>query len=154
MTYLTIKWIHVISSTILFGTGIGSAFYLLAASIGRDARTVARVSRLVVLADWLFTTPTAIVQPLTGYLMMRLTGFPVSSPWLAWSIGLYVFAIACWLPVVWLQMRLAAEAQACAVSDAGLSRRYWRLMSAWIALGVMAFVAFVCIFWLMVTKTL
>lgn len=98
MTYLTIKWMHVISSTILFGTGIGSAFYLLAASIGRDARTVARVSRLVVLADWLFTTPTAIVQPLTGYLMMRLTGFPVSSPWLAWSIGLYVVAIACWLP--------------------------------------------------------
>jgi uncharacterized membrane protein len=70
------------------------------------------------------------------------------------SIGLYVFAIACWLPVVWLQMRLAAEAQACAASDAGLSKRYWRLMSVWIAPGVMALVAFLGMFWLMGRKTL
>ncbi|MDR5740797.1 MULTISPECIES: DUF2269 domain-containing protein [unclassified Caballeronia] len=154
MTYLIIKWVHVLSSTILFGTGIGSAFYLLSASLGRDARTVARVSRLVVLADWLFTTPTAIIQPLTGYLMMRLVGFPMQTPWLAWSIGLYVFAIACWLPVVWLQVLIAAEARDCAASQARLSRRFWRLMAIWTALGVLAFVAFLAIFWLMVTKTL
>ncbi|MDR5784431.1 DUF2269 domain-containing protein [Caballeronia sp. LZ065] len=154
MTYLTIKWLHVLSSTILFGTGIGSAFYLLSANIVGDTRTVARVSRLVVLADWLFTTPTAIVQPVTGYLMMRIAGFPMRTPWLAWSVALYVFAIACWLPVVWLQMRLAAEAGRCAASGTRLSTRYWRLMRIWIALGVLAFVAFIGIFWLMVTKTL
>ena len=153
MTYLVIKWLHVLSSTILFGTGIGSAFYLLSVTLGRDARTVARISRLVVLADWLFTTPTAIVQPLTGIAMMHLAGFPVRTPWLAWSIGLYVFAIGCWLPVVWIQMHLAAEARACAAAGAILSQRYWRLMTAWTVLGALAFVAFVGIFWLMVTKS-
>ena len=30
MEYLALKWIHILSSTVLFGTGIGSAFYLLA----------------------------------------------------------------------------------------------------------------------------
>ena len=41
MTYLVIKWLHVLSSTILFGTGIGSAFYMLTTSLGNDTRTVA-----------------------------------------------------------------------------------------------------------------
>ena len=36
MDYLTLKWVHVISSTVLFGTGIGSAFYLLVATLSRD----------------------------------------------------------------------------------------------------------------------
>ncbi|SAL50816.1 integral membrane protein-like protein [Caballeronia cordobensis] len=154
MSYLVIKWLHVLSSTILFGTGIGSAFYLLCASLGRDARTVARVSRLVVIADWLFTTPTAIIQPFSGYLMIRLVGFRVQTPWLAWSIGLYVFAISCWVPVVWLQHLIADEARDCAASQAPLSRRFWMLMAIWTVLGVLAFVAFLAIFWLMVTKTL
>jgi len=49
---------------------------------------------------------------------------------------------------------LTAEAQAWAASDAGPSKRYWRLMSVWIAPVVMAFVAFLGMFWLMVKKTL
>ena len=105
MTYLVIKWLHVLSSTILFGTGIGSAFYMLTTSLGNDTRTVARVAQRVVLADWLFTTPTAIAQPLTGFAMVKLTGMPIASPWLAWSIGLYAVAIACWLPSVRVLIR-------------------------------------------------
>jgi uncharacterized membrane protein len=152
--YLAIKWVHVLSSTILFGTGIGSAFYLMSATLGRDARTVARLSKLVVLADWLFTAPTAILQPLTGFLLLQIAGLSMRAPWLAWSVALYVFAIACWLPVVWIQIRLAKEARACAMVGASLSQRYWRLMTAWTVLGALAFVAFLGIFWLMVTKTL
>ncbi|CAB3640266.1 DUF2269 family protein [Paraburkholderia rhynchosiae] len=152
MTYLVIKWLHVLSSTILFGTGIGSAFYMLLTSLGRDARTVARVSKLVVLADWLFTTPTAILQPATGLYLVHLANMEIGSRWLAWSIGLYVLAIACWLPVVFLQIRLAASARVSADTGRPLSTGYWRLLSIWAALGAVAFFAFVAIFWLMVTK--
>ncbi|MGY6119634.1 DUF2269 family protein (plasmid) [Paraburkholderia strydomiana] len=152
MTYLVIKWLHVLSSTILFGTGIGSAFYMLLTSLGRDAKTVARVTKLVVLADWLFTTPTAIVQPVTGLYLVHLAGMQLGSRWLAWSIRLYVLAIACWLPVVFLQMRLTASA--CVSADAGepLSAAYWQMLSIWAALGAVAFFAFLGIFWLMITK--
>ena len=63
MEYLALKWIHILSSTVLFGTGIGSAFYLLATTLSRDPRAVAAVSGWVVRADWLFTTPTIVTQP-------------------------------------------------------------------------------------------
>jgi uncharacterized membrane protein len=152
MDYLVLKWLHILSSTVLFGTGIGSAFYLLVVTLGRDARTVAVVSGWVVVADWLFTTTTAIAQPVTGWLMVRTTGMPWNQPWLTASIGLYALAIACWLPVVGIQLHLRDEARRNAAAGAPLSAKYWRLFKAWVALGAVAFVAFLAIFWLMVTK--
>ena len=152
MDYLALKWLHILSSTVLFGTGIGSAFYLLVASLGRDARTVAAIGGYVVVADWLFTATTAVLQPLTGWLMVRSTGMPWSQPWLSWSVGLYVLAILCWLPVVRLQYRLRDEARRCADAGEPLSGAYWRAFAAWVALGFMAFFAFLLIFWLMVAK--
>ncbi|RYY95065.1 MAG: DUF2269 domain-containing protein [Comamonadaceae bacterium] len=152
MDYLVLKWLHILSSTVLFGTGIGSAFYLLVVTLGRDARTVATVAGWVVVADWLFTTTTAIAQPLTGWLMVRAVPMPWNQPWLATSIALYAFAIACWLPVVGIQLHLRDEARRNAAADNRLSRRYWRLFMAWVALGALAFVAFLAIFWMMVSK--
>ncbi len=57
MDYLTVKWLHILVSTVLFGTGIGSAFHLFVASRRGDPRTVAWVADKVVPADWLLTTP-------------------------------------------------------------------------------------------------
>ena len=86
--YLVAKWLHILSSTLLFGTGIGSAFYLLVASLRRDPRVVAAVAGWVVIADWLFTATTVVFQALSGLYMARLGGLPLSTRWLAWSIGL------------------------------------------------------------------
>lgn len=152
MEYLSLEWIHILSSTVLFGTGIGSAFYLLVATLGRDARTVATVGGWVVWADWLFTMPTAVLQPLTGWLLVRQAGFQWSQPWLQGSVALYGVAIACWLPVVGLQYRLRDDARASAAAGQPLSPRYWRLFAAWTALGFAAFSCFLLIFWLMVAK--
>ena len=41
MDYLIAKWLHILSSTLLFGTGIGSAWYMLTASLTRDPRVPA-----------------------------------------------------------------------------------------------------------------
>jgi uncharacterized membrane protein len=152
MDYVTLKWLHVLSSTFLFGTGIGSAFYMLFANLSRDIRAIAVVSRYVVVADWLFTSTTIIVQPLTGYYLIRMAGFPMHSRWIAWSIGLYMLAGACWLPVVWLQMRLRDIAAAAARDGTALPAQYWRYFKIWIVLGIPAFFAFVAIFYLMVAK--
>ncbi|OZI72571.1 DUF2269 family protein [Bordetella genomosp. 2] len=152
MEYAIAKWLHVLSSTVLFGTGIGSAYYFLAAALSRDARTAASVAGYVVVADWLFTATTAIAQPLTGYWMVRVAGMGWDAAWLRWSVGLYIVAIACWLPVVWLQMRLRDLARAAAARGAALPPAYWRYFRLWFALGVVAFVAFVAIFYLMTVK--
>jgi uncharacterized membrane protein len=152
MDYVTLKWLHVLSSTFLFGTGIGSAFYMLFANLSRDVRAIAVVSRIVVVADWLFTSTTIIVQPLTGYYLIRMAGLPMGSRWITWSIGLYLVAAACWLPVVWLQMRLRDLAQAAARDATALPEQYWRYFRVWVILGIPAFFAFVAIFYLMVAK--
>ncbi len=152
MEYMIAKWLHVLTSTLLFGTGIGSAFYLLMTSITRDPRAVAIVARIVVIADWLFTATTVIAQPLTGYWLVKLAGFPWSASWLKWSIVLYVIAVACWLPVVWIQMKLRDLAQAAVRAGTSLPADYWHYFRMWVALGIPAFFAFVAIFYLMVAK--
>jgi uncharacterized membrane protein len=152
MEYLVFKWLHVLSSTMLFGTGIGSAFYLLLATLTRDARHVATVSRFVVITDWVFTATTAVFQPVSGLWMMHLVGMPLRTPWIAWSLALYVVAVACWLPVVWIQLRLRDISAAAVTADGVLPRTYWRFFAWWAGLGCVAFAAFLAIFWMMVFK--
>jgi uncharacterized membrane protein len=110
------------------------------------------VVKYVVIADWLFTTPTMIVQPATGLYMAHLAGFSLSSTWLLWSIVLYVVGGAAWLPVVWMQIRMRDLARAAAAIEQPLPDSYWRYLRAWVALGVVAFIAFVIVFFLMVVK--
>ena len=152
MDYLTVKWLHVLSSTVLFGTGLGSAFYMFFTNRQGNVQAIASVTRRVVVADWLFTTPTAILQPLTGGWLVHLAGFPWSSRWIVWSLVLYVVAGACWLPVVWLQIRMARMAEDAWRQEEPLHPRYWRYHRIWTALGVPAFLAFIVIFYLMVAK--
>ena len=154
MNYLDVKLLHILSSTLLFGTGIGSAFYLLFATLNRDPRAVAVVTRGVVIADNLFTATTAIFQPLSGWYMVHLAGLPWHSKWLHWSIVLYVVALACWLPVVVIQVRLRNLARQAMHDGVALPYAYWRWFRVWFALGVPAFFAFVGIFYLMVAKPL
>ena len=152
MEYIAVKWLHILSSTLLFGTGIGSAFYMLFTSLSRDVRAIAVVSRYVVLADWVFTTPTIILQPLTGFYLMYLAGYPLTSSWILWSIVLYFVAGACWLPVVWLQIKMQGFAHAAVQENKALPAAYWRYMKIWVALGIPAFVSLVVVFYLMVAK--
>jgi uncharacterized membrane protein len=152
MEYLVVKWVHVLSSTLLFGTGLGSAYYMFFASRTRDAHVVAHVVRYVVLADWLFTTPTIVIQPLSGLYLTRLANLPLTTPWILWSILLYLLAGAAWLPVVWMQMRMQRIAAEAHRTGAALPAVYGRYMRAWVALGIVAFLALVVVFYLMVAK--
>jgi uncharacterized membrane protein len=152
MEYLIVKWLHVMFSQLLFGTGLGSAFYMFFTNRSRDVRAIAIVARRVVWADWIFTTPTAILQPVTGFYLMYLAGIPLSSAWIVWSVALYLLAAGCWLPVVWLQIRMAEMAEQAAREETQLPKRFWRYDLIWTLLGIPAFVAFIAVFYLMVVK--
>ena len=152
MEYIIVKWLHILSSTILFGTGIGSAFYMLCASMNRDPHALAFVIRYVVIADWLFTTTTIVIQPVTGLYLIHLAGFPWNSAWIVWSVVLYLLAGAAWLPVVWMQIKMRDLARAAAAANQPLPERYWFFLRWWISLGVVAFAALVVVFYLMVAK--
>lgn len=150
MAYLIVKWLHILSSTVLFGTGVGSAFWMFAANRSRNLPAIVFACRTVVLADWLFTTPAVIFQPLSGLYMVHAAGFQMSAPWLVAALVLYVFAGLCWLPVVWLQIRMKRLAETALAENQSLPALYWIYDKWWIGLGCLAFPAVVVIFWLMV----
>jgi uncharacterized membrane protein len=151
-TYLLLKWAHILSSVLLVGTGFGSAFYLYFIHRTRNTQAIAEVARLVVRADFWFTTPAVIIQPITGYAMISLTGYPVTQHWLLWTYGLYAIAGVCWLPVVWLQLRMANMATLAATTHSTLPALYWRYARNWEWLGYPAFIAMLGVYWLMVFK--
>jgi uncharacterized membrane protein len=152
MDYHLIKWLHVFSSMLLFGTGLGTAFFKFTADLSGNLPAIAETNRRVVLADWLFTTPTILVQPLTGYLLAQLAGFSPTAPWLAATLGLYLLAGACWLPVVWLQIRMRNDSATALAMGGPLPERYFRDARTWFWLGIPAFLAMVGVLYLMVAK--
>lgn len=154
MEYLWLKYIHIISSTFLFGTGVGSAFYMFRANLTKDPHSIFFAARNVVLADWLFTTPAIIIQPVTGVMMMYIAGYSLTDFWIITSFALYFLAGICWLPVVWLQMRMRDMAKESLEKRTELPPLYWRFERIWFWLGVIAFPALVAVFYLMVFKPL
>ena len=144
--------IHILSATLLFGTGLGTAFHGWMAQQSRDLHAITVVNRQVVWADWLFTSPAVIVQPLTGAWMAHLEDIPFTTGWLAVSLALYVLVGACWLPVVWLQIRMHRMAEQALADNSALPPLYARYSRLWFILGWPAFLGVIAIFCLMVFK--
>ncbi|WP_203292180.1 DUF2269 family protein [Maricaulis parjimensis] len=145
--YPLIRLVHILSASVLFGTGMGIAFFMLMAWRSKDRAAFGLTARHVVLADWVFTATAVVVQPLSGIALAHLAGWPLSSAWLLATYALYAFIGACWLPVVWIQYRVKTLLQ----QEADLARIN-RLMRVWFILGWPAFAALIGIFWLMITK--
>lgn len=152
MDYLLLKLIHILSATILFGTGIGSAFYMFMANRRKDIAGIYFATRHVVIADWIFTTPSVIVQLVTGIALAHTLGLPLTEGWVFWSLILYFFAGACWVPVVWMQIKMRDMAKVALETGTALPDRYWRFDRWWIGLGSLAFPAVVAVIVLMVMK--
>ncbi|MBE2993749.1 DUF2269 domain-containing protein [Sphingomonas sp. CFBP 13603] len=149
--YLLLKTVHILSSTLLFGTGLGTAFHGFMANRSGDLAARRIVNRNVVIADWLFTTPAVIVQPVTGVWLARIAGYPLTTGWLAAAIVLYLFVGACWLPVVGIQIEMRRIVDRLSDGE-GLPARYFMLSRTWFALGWPALAGVLVIFWLMVAK--
>ena len=87
-------------------------------------------------------------------MLTQLLGFPLSSSWLVVSIALYILVGLCWLPVVYLQIRMSKLSSAALLNNLPLGADYQRMVKQWFWLGVPAFIAMVGIFYLMVFKPL
>ena len=150
--YLWLKWLHVLSSTILFGTGIGTAFQMWFVHRRGEPAAIAVVARNVVLADWLFTLPAGIVQPITGFVLIVQAGLDPFAPWLVATYVLYLLAFACWVPVVVLQVRVRELAADAVRLGLPLPAECHSAMRLWFALGWPAFLALAVVFLLMIGK--
>jgi uncharacterized membrane protein len=152
MTYLILKYLHVIGAAMLLGTGAGIAFFMLLGHLAAKPIIVAAIARIVVIADFAFTATAVVAQPITGVALAWYTGWSLWEGWLALSILLYFVTGAFWLPVVWMQMRMRDLAAEAAASDQPLPPAYHTLFRWWFAFGFPAFGAVLAIFWLMIAK--
>ena len=150
--YLPLKFLHILGAAVLFGTGVGIAYFMWMAHRTRDAAAVAATARVVVLADALFTATAVMVQPVTGYGLALALGQPVTEPWILASLVLYVLVGCCWLPVIRIQVRMRDLAADAARYEMPLPPRYHRLFRIWFRLGWPAFAGMIAIFALMVWK--
>jgi uncharacterized membrane protein len=152
MLYFALKYLHVIGAAVLLGTGAGIAFFMLLAHRTGDAKVIASVARIVVIADFLFTATAVVVQPITGVALAWLVGYSLWDGWIVLSILLYLVTGAFWLPVVWMQMRMRELAAAAVAEGQPLPMAYHRLFRWWFAFGFPAFAAVLAIFWLMIAR--
>lgn len=152
VTYLVLKFLHVVGATVLLGTGSGIAFFMLVAHLRRDVALIAGVAGIVVLADYLFTLSAVVLQPITGYLLTRELGIPLTEFWVAASLALYVVAGLFWIPVVFMQGCMRDLARSAAAEAAPLPAAYHRLFRLWFIFGFPGFGSVLAIIWLMVAK--
>jgi uncharacterized membrane protein len=150
--YLLIKTIHILTATILFGTGLGIAFFTFRSRFTDRVQEKFFAIRTTVLADCIFIAPAAVLQPATGAWLIWNGGLRWTDGWLLATYVLYAVAAACWLPVVWIQIRLKEIVAASLASGEALPAQYDRLSRIWFVLGWPAFVGLVAVFFLMVVK--
>ena len=79
--YLIVKTLHIMSSTILFGTGIGIAFFMFISLFTDNLQHKYYAAKNTVIADYIFTFPAVIIQPLSGFALIYLAGFDWNSLW-------------------------------------------------------------------------
>ena len=149
---LVLKWLHVIGATVLLGTGAGIAFFMLMAHRTKNPAIIAHTAGVVVLADLVFTATAVAIQPITGFVLANQVGWSLSEGWLASSLGLYILTGLCWLPVVWIQIRMRDLARQADRSGQPLPPEYYALFEKWVILGFPAFFSILAIVFLMLAK--
>jgi uncharacterized membrane protein len=152
ITYFLLKYLHIIGASVLLGTGAGIAFFMLLAHRTGKPAVIAGVARIVVIADFVFTTTAVILQPITGVALAWNVGYSLAEGWIVLSIILYIFTGIFWLPVVRMQMEMRRLAEASVEAGEQLPARYDYLFWRWFAFGFPAFGAVMGIFWLMITR--
>jgi len=150
--YFAIKTLHIISATILFGAGIGIAFFMIRSWFTADIQNKLYAAKNTVLADTLLTLPAVIIQPVSGIALMEMAGFNWGDLWVKLTLVIYVLVGLCWLPVVWIQIQLRTLCQHATTTKTPLPKRYYTLFKLWFILGWPAFIGLIVVFYLMVAK--
>jgi uncharacterized membrane protein len=151
-TYLVLKYLHVLGAIVLIGTGAGIAFFMVMAHQTGNATKIAGTARTVVTADFLFTASAVAVQPVTGVLLAREVGYPLTEGWILLSIILYLVIGAFWIPVVFMQIGMRDLAEAADAAGTPLPPRYFTLYRTWFVFGFPAFLSILAILWLMIAR--
>ena len=150
--YFFVKYLHVLGAIVILGTGTGIAFFMLMAHRSGDAAFIARTAATVVIADMIFTLTAVLLQPVSGGVLMMLSGTDIAERWLLLSLALYAVAGLFWVPVIFMQIEMRDLARSAAEKGQPLPPRYFALFRRWFLFGIPGFGSVMAILWLMIAK--
>lgn len=153
MIYPTLKLIHILSATILFGGGIFAAVLGTIVFGSRKTKLIAEVGPHIVRVESYSTLVSAVAQVITGLWMASILGFSVLTGWLGWASLLLCMAAVCWMLGVWFQHRMVNLSKMAVLTSAELPEEYNNLFKNWTFLGLPSTTAMLGIFYLMVFKS-
>ena len=152
MVFLWLKWVHILSSVVVLGTGLGIAFFLFRANATRETGVIRFALKNTVLADLIFTLPALGLIPITGHFLMQMGPVSIKDRWIHFSFSLFLLAGICWVGALFLQWRMRGLSDEAANSGTELPPLYFIYQRIWLGLGVIAFPSVLGIFFLMVFK--
>jgi uncharacterized membrane protein len=130
-SYLFLKSMHLIGVVIVVGNIIVTAWWKVRADQTRDPKIVAFAQRQVTATDWAFTLSGVMLVAVGGIANASLHDMPMSTPWIAWGMGLFAASGLIWVAIlIPIQTRLARMARAFADTPA-IPESYWRLERWW-----------------------
>ena len=151
MVHALIRLLHIVSSALMLGVGVGAFWFMLTSVRSGNPAAIAVITRNAVRAEWFIAVPVAIIQPTTGYLLMLQLGYPLHSRWFAAVVTLYVVAGMCWVYLVKAELKLRDLATAHGTSVA-LPDEFGALVRRWTRLAMGSFAGVLAIFALMVFR--
>jgi uncharacterized membrane protein len=151
MTAELVRLVHVVSSALMFGVGVGSFWFMVTAARSNDPAAIAITTRNAVRAEWFIAAPVALIQPTTGYLLMLQLGYSLHSSWFAAVAVLYIIAGMCWVYLVKTELKMRDVAAGHSVASV-LSPEFGLLFQRWTRLAIGSFAGVLAIFGLMVFR--
>jgi uncharacterized membrane protein len=134
--YLSLKWLHIASACIGFGSNVTHVFWLFAANA--DPLNRSNILRLIKKIDDRLAVPAYIVTTICGTAMW-LSLWPTNTPWIIVSLVVTLLLASMgtiYGPFMKRWIRLTAQPQPDVRQIAGLSRV---LTSAWVGITVSVF---------------
>lgn len=141
MTYKVLLLVHIIGVILFLGVGAGSAFYKFMTDRSKNIQAIVKVNSIVVLADWLFTTPAVLIQPISGVALAYVLNVSLMEPWLFVSIILYILSISLWLIAVYTQIKMKDISLDALEKGIELGDEYQKYVRWWIWLGIPSFLS-------------
>src|SRR6202050_5468345 len=126
---LALKFVHMITMAVMFGTWLGIALFMLFAH--RSGKTpvdrapvVALTSAFVVRAELWVMAGAVVLQPLVGFPLAIAIGSPVNAYWLEVSVAIYAAVVVIWLINLLAEMRIRRISTDAALARAPLPPAY------------------------------
>ena len=125
MTYLFLKWIHVLAAVVALGTNLTYTIWLLRAN--HNPESLLFTLRTIKLLDDRVANPAYVVSLITGVGMVFVSGMSFTTPWLLLSLILYVLVVLIGLfgytPTLARQIRAAENGVGYAAAYTAVARR-------------------------------